>query len=70
MRWLVFDISRDIGISSNLGVSIGDVGGVRSDGKQKKMIQILCFSHLTNFTKLRDQKEREFDLRAQYEYQY
>ena len=42
------NISRDVGISSNLGVSIGDVGGVRSDGKQKEMIQILCFSHLTN----------------------
>lgn len=67
MRTFKFDgwfsnISRDVGMSSNLGVSIGDVGGVGSDGKQKMMIQILCSSHLTNFTKLRDQKEREFDL--------
>ena len=49
MRTFKFDgwfsnISRDVGMSSNLGVSIGDVGGVGSDGEQKKMIQILCSS--------------------------
>ncbi len=33
---VILDDCRDVGISSNLGVSIGDVGDVGSDGKRRK----------------------------------